>query len=55
MLSKIKLPRDVSITPPPYFEDNRYCLSVCFTGWQELRERLDALNSIITDDLEPLE
>jgi len=55
MLSKIKLPRDVSITPPPYFEDNRYCLSVCFTGWQELREKLNLLDTIIADDLPNLE
>lgn len=55
MLSKIRLPHDVSITPPPFFEDNRYCLSVYFTGWQELRERLDELETIITDDLPTLE
>jgi ParB family chromosome partitioning protein len=55
MLSKIRLPRGASITPPPFFEDNRYCLFVYFTGWQELKERLDELDSIITDDLEPLE
>jgi ParB-like chromosome segregation protein Spo0J len=55
MLSKVRLPRGVSIAAPPFFEDNRYCLSVYFTGWPELKERLDALDSIITDDLEPLE
>jgi ParB family chromosome partitioning protein len=55
MLSTIKFPRGASIAPPPFFEDNRYCLSVYFTGWPELKERLDALDSIITDDLEPLE
>jgi ParB family chromosome partitioning protein len=55
MLSKMRLPRGASITPPPFFEDNRYCLFVYFTGWQELKERLDELDSIITDDLEPLE
>jgi ParB-like chromosome segregation protein Spo0J len=55
VLSKIKLPRGASITPPPFFEDNRYCLSVYFTGWKELKERLDELGTIITDDLEPLE
>jgi hypothetical protein len=51
----MKLPRGASITPPPFFEDNRYCLSVYFTGWQELRERLDELEAIITDDLKTLE
>jgi ParB family chromosome partitioning protein len=55
MLSKVRLPRGVSIALPPFFEDNRYCLSVYFTGWPELKERLDELDSIITDDLEPLE
>lgn len=54
-LSRIKLPPGASITPPPFFEDNRYCLSVCFTGWQELRERLDSLRTIVADDLPPLE
>jgi ParB family chromosome partitioning protein len=55
MLSTLKLPGGVSIAPPPFFEDNRYCLSVYFTGWQALQERLDELETIITDDLEPLE
>jgi len=55
MLSKVKLPHGMSITPPPFFEDNRYCLSVYFDGWQELKERLDSLDSILTDDLSPLE
>ena len=54
-LSRIKLPPNASITPPPFFEDNRYCLSLYFTGWQELRERLDLLDTIITDDLPNLE
>jgi len=54
-LSRIKLPPGASITPPPFFEDNRYCLSVCFTGWQELRERLDSLRTIVADDLPNLE
>jgi len=55
LLSKVKLPPGASITPPPFFEDNRYCLSVYFTGWQELKERLDGLGLILTDDLSPLE
>ncbi len=54
-LGALQLPRGVSIAPPPFFEDNRYCLSVHFTGWKELKERLDELDSVITDDLEPLE
>jgi hypothetical protein len=55
MLRKVRLPRDASIAPPPFFEDNRYCLSVYFTGWPELKERLDSVDAMITDDLEPLE
>jgi len=55
MLSAMKLPHGVSITPPPFFEDNRYCLSVYFTTWQELKARLGSLDSILTDDLSPLE
>jgi hypothetical protein len=55
MISTMKLPRDVSITPPPFFEDNRYCLSVYFTTWQGLKEQLESLDLSITDDLAPLE
>ena len=55
MLSKVKLPHGISITPPPFFEDNCYCLSVCFAGWQELREKLNLLDTIIADDLPNLE
>lgn len=55
MLNKVRLPRGASIAPPPFFEDNRYCLSVYFTGWPELKKRLDELGTIITEDLEPIE
>ena len=55
MLSKVKLPHGISITPPPFFEDNCYCLSVYFAGWQELREKLNLLDAIIADDLPNLE
>jgi ParB family chromosome partitioning protein len=54
-LNALKLPRGVSITPPPFFEDNRYCLSVYFTDGQELKRRLEELEIIISDDLLPLE
>jgi ParB family chromosome partitioning protein len=54
-LGKVKFPPGVAITPPPFFEEDRYCLSVCFTGWQELRERLDSLRTVITEELVPLE
>jgi len=55
VLKKVKLPQGISITPPPFFEDNRYCLSVYFTGWNELKERLDLLDPLLADDLLTLE
>lgn len=55
MLSKVRLPRGAIIAPPPFFEDNRYCLSLYFTGWEELKEKLNLLDAIIADDLPNLE
>jgi len=55
ILGKVKLPPGASITPPPFFENDRYCLSLYFTGWQELREKLNLLDTIIEDDLPNLE
>ena len=54
-LNRIKLPPGASITPPPFFEDDHYCLSVCFTGWEELKEKLHMVDASITDDLPSLE
>lgn len=55
MLGRVPLPPGASIAPPPFFEDNRYCLSVYFTSWRELKEKLDKLDGAITEDLPELE
>ena len=46
-LKDFKLPRDVQFTPPPYFEGNRYCLSLHFTSLKQLREQLRDLESFL--------
>jgi hypothetical protein len=43
----LKLPRDVQLTPPPYFEGNRYCLTLHFTSLKQLREQLCDLESFL--------
>jgi len=46
-LKDVKLPRDVQFTPPPYFEGNRYCLTLHFTSLKQLREQLCDLESFL--------
>lgn len=54
-LKDFKLPRDVQFTPPPYFEGNRYCLTLHFASLKQLREQLCDLESFLeSPSLPPL-
>jgi len=52
-ISRLSLPKDVTIQHPPYFETPYYLLEILFKNGKELKEKIDFLSHL--DELNSLE